>query len=120
MQDFAVLDDSLVYKNGFYVYTHALVIAEELPQVIVFRGSKENIYSKEQDILDFLGESLYFGLELYACAHYKMYKTVWDLVNVEMSQGLPKIIRQHFQLAHDTAKQQAYSTLFSGHSPSVQ
>lgn len=108
---FAVMDDSMVYRDGLYVYSHALVIADEIPQVAVFAGTKHEVYSNENNIVDFLNKHLN-GEELYACEHYRQYSRVWEMVSqIANDKKLPKRIRQHFVQAHHAAKKTAKITL---------
>ena len=117
MKDFACIDDSLVYKDGLYVYTHAVVHVDEPGQVLTITGNKKSIYNHEQSIVDFL-EEIYQDSPitmLYACSHYKQYSTVWDyFVDSDIHEkpnDLPKLIRNTFTQAHHLAKQESKTKL---------
>ena len=113
MLDFAVLDDSIIYKNGLYAYTHALLISEEpLPKVLIFSGSKKEIYSHEEEILSFLEKNLYQDCSLYACNHYRLYPKIWDnlVYHQANDKTLPKIVKQLFTQAHLLSKREAKET----------
>jgi len=111
--DFAVLDDSMVNENGIYVYSHALIISEELPEVLIFHGNNEEIYQHESEIKEFLEQKLYIGYQLYACNHYEQhYPTIWEeLVSFSANGTIPRNVRKLFGEAHNTAKTAAKQKL---------
>lgn len=115
MEKFACLDDSLAYKEGIYIYTHALIVVEELPEVLVIEGNKNSIYQHEKQIKEFIEENLFQDHLLYACNHYMKYCSIWDnLVDFEINKEkkrLPKKIRKTFDEAHQTAKTASTSRL---------
>ncbi len=113
MKDFAVLDDSMVYREGIYAYSHALIVYDELPKVRCFIGTKEEVYSQERAIKEFLESFIPEEYSLYACNHYMLYRSIWEeLVFQEVNgQKLPKLIHQHFVLAHHIAKESAKAKL---------
>jgi hypothetical protein len=79
MELFAVMDDSMVWRGRLYVYAHALIVVEELPQVLVFSGGKREVYTHEDEIKRFITRNVN-GHDFYACEHYMRYQTIWPLV----------------------------------------
>ena len=107
MNDFAALDDSLIFNGNLYVYTHALVLYDQVREVINFTNRQSiGIYEHEREIREFLLEHLQ-GFDLYACNHYSRYSTIWDLVYQSSDQKLPRVVRQTFTRAHHAAKREA-------------
>jgi len=105
MELFAVMDDSMVWQGGLYVYTHALIVVEEIPQVLVFTGGKREVYTHENDIKEFITSNVN-GHNFYACEHYVRYHTIWPLVR-EVAQRMPGPVKKLFTEAHHTAKNAA-------------
>ena len=108
MNDFAVLDDSVVYEGNVYVYAHALIVADELPQVRVFTGDRTSIYdaSNRSELKRFLKEHVPHGCILYVCDHYNTHHRdiVQKLHAQTISGDLPKEVQQYFIQAHHTAR----------------
>jgi hypothetical protein len=102
---FAAIDDSLFFRNGFYVYTHALIVDDNAPNILLFSGNKQEIYTHEKEIMEFLGSYIYDGCVLYACRHYSFYPELWKTFSPEEAnnKNLPKLIRQAYSECHNAA-----------------
>ncbi|MFC1741357.1 hypothetical protein ACFL3V_02380 [Nanoarchaeota archaeon] len=112
MRDFAVIDDSVVYENGIYSYSHALIVNPHQPALLTFSGTKDYVYSQEDGILQFIMSHMDEGCKLFACEHYKMYPTIWDEVFSEVNGvRLPKLVKKTFTEAHHAAKSAAQDKL---------
>jgi len=110
--DFAVMDDSMMHSNGLYVYTHALVLYDEVPRIKVFTGSKKEVYGHGDELLEFVSSNLYEGCIFYACSHYVQYKDIWNLVEcAAKDRDAPRIVRREFLRAHTAANMAARKKL---------
>ena len=112
LENIAALDDSMVNSNGIYVYSHALIVVEQLPAVKIFSGKKEGLYAHEEELIAFIQENLEEGCKLYACNHYARYKKLWEMVHFQVNgERLPRNVRLLFAEVHNTAKYSAKAEL---------
>lgn len=94
---FATLDDSMIIHNGLYVYGHALVI-DDFAKTLVFVGSNKDIYSHEEEILQFL-ESNVGEEKVYACTHYRLYQSIQEMISNEINRTN---IKKHSKIVRDS------------------
>ncbi|MCM2324856.1 MAG: hypothetical protein NDI94_00185 [Candidatus Woesearchaeota archaeon] len=107
MDRFAALDDSMYLIHGIYIYSHALITKDD-KFTILFSGKKEEVYSHEPEILEFILDNLPDNNRLYSCRHYTLYPSIWNLAyNKETDIMLPRETSRLFRIAHETAKNAA-------------
>jgi hypothetical protein len=114
MTHFAALDDSLVYQNGIYVYSHALTVFDQEPDVIYFVGDKRDIYTHESELGVFVTGILPEECSLFACMHYFQYSDFWDQLvcqGVDKQHPVPKNVHRLFIQSHHAAKNTAKRVL---------
>jgi hypothetical protein len=105
----ATLDDSLYFdkSKNLFVYSHALVTSDDR-HILVFNGTKDQVYSHEKDILDFIMQSIDDETVFYACPHYRRYKSVWDVVDHDFRLCRPMTeVKTLFRFAHESARDAA-------------
>jgi hypothetical protein len=114
MDNFAALDDSLVYQNSIYVYSHALTVFNQEPEVIYFVGDNQDIYLHESELADFVRRTISSECSLFACMHYFRYSTFWEeLVSqgVDKQHPAPRSVHKTFIQSHHAAKETAKRVL---------
>ncbi|MFH2020871.1 MAG: hypothetical protein ABIJ34_05625 [archaeon] len=110
--DFAVIDDSQMRRGNIFVYSHAFIIFEGLPKILIFSGDKSIYKSESKKIGEFIETNLPEGCRLYACNHYKKYDRLWaDLVYSSIECMRERAIVRTFQLADCYARQAAREEL---------
>lgn len=110
--EFAVLDDSQMRKGSFYVYTHAFILFEEVPQVYVLKGGKEIYSNYEEKILRFIEYNLPKETMLYVCNHYSKYLSIWEKdYCLPISFAEQSIIKKIFSESDKIARQAAKKTI---------
>jgi 2,3-bisphosphoglycerate-independent phosphoglycerate mutase len=110
-ENFAVLDDSSVWKNGVYVYAHALIRSDENYAIKIFDG-KENIKKHESEIIEFIRDNTDKTFQLYGCTHYRNSKKIWKGLKMQSVEcNDPESVKHAFIEAHQLAKQHAKQRL---------
>jgi hypothetical protein len=115
MNNFSVMDDSLVFQNNIAIYTHCLINAQDqTPLYLTIKGTKNTIYDIEQ-IKNFIKQNLYPQNQLFLCSHYFDTYHVFEQTDFEEisrsiiknSNNLEKRIIKLFQKADSFAREQA-------------
>ncbi len=113
---FATLDDSLVHKDGFYVYTHALVRGRK-KRIFVLTWTKDNelpAHEIERRLCHFLERTL-GSYSLIACAHYNQYRSIFRKmfmsINDPNKMHFSEKVRDDFKDADQLARAVAYMRL---------
>jgi hypothetical protein len=105
---YAFLDDSQMRSGQIHVYAHALYVPQELPQIFLFTGNKEILWTKEDDITRYILENLPQDYVLVACTHYSKYPSLWDMPFVLSIEDLgDRSARKAFLVADIAARQAA-------------